>query len=326
MRKGLLVQYPGIDWSPRNRAALADFVRRHPGGGIVAVDWDGTCIHHDIAAIRFCHAVYEGFVDFSAEAVAELVPYPRLRAELARLARSHRRRDRLLRLGAAIGVFEAIHRQFGITASFPWTPSLYGGHTRRELAEFTRRILEHELHAPVGNYPAPVPPAEYWAETPLSPPTHYLVATGIRAYRPMLEMLAGLRASGFRVFVISAADEIALGMSMAAAGFVSDGMAGMCIAADADVLRHQVLEPMTVADGKIGALAAVAGDGAPPLLVAGDTGNDLALLNHASDMCLLVDHGKPWFGQLRSALRAGRQVLVQPQFITAPATYTGEHA
>lgn len=317
-------EYPCRDWTAENRKALDDFVQRHPGGGCIAVDMDGTCIHNDLGAARWYRAVREGFVDFADQDTRKLVPFPRLRDGLAQLARSQREADRLMLLGSAIGLFQSIHELHGIRVSFPWTPGTYRGHSRREFEEFTRRVVEAEFTDPIGFFEAPTLPAEFWDDTPLSPPQAFRVAVGIRPYRPMVDLLNGLRGRGFRIFVVSATEETAVRMCVDRIGLQADGIAAMRLKDDGGFLLPEVHRPALVEDGKIEALKNVSGDDRPVLLAAGDTSNDLCLLNHSCDLALLIDHGKPWFHELIRSVRPGLTILSQPRFIDSPAYYTGE--
>ena len=227
-------------------------------------------------------------------------------------------------VGSAIGLFQSIHEERGIKVSFPWTPSTYRGHTRDEFEDFTRRVIEAEFTEPIGFYEAPLLPAEYWRETVLTPPETFRVAVGIRPYGPMVDMLNGLRERGFRVFVVSATEETAVRMCVERIGLEVDGIAAMRLRDDGGRLLPEVRQPALVEEGKIEALRKVSDDDGPIVLAAGDTSNDLLLINHSSDLGILIDHGKPWFDELVEQVRAGVNVITQPRFIEVEAYYTGE--
>jgi len=312
-------------WTILNKAAAEKLLKTTSRGDIVAVDFDGTCIHNDIGAVRFYRAIMTGFVDFTKENILGEIPFPKIRDYMRDAAKKSTKEARLKLLGTATAVYMAMYETLGARKAFPWPPKLYQGKTISELAEFSRKVTEEELVCDVGYYAAPAAPKHLWDETGYIPKSSYLMATGIRPYSPIIELLNALADKGAGIFVISASEGTAVKACVDAVGLKTAGVIGQRLTVKDGILYPETIEPITVKEGKIDALRLISGTDKAPVMVAGDTMNDVALLNTATRLRILIDHHKPWFGKVLSNLTKTADTIVQPQFIEAPNIYMGEH-
>jgi soluble P-type ATPase len=312
-------------WIIPNKAAAEKLLKTTLRGDIVAVDFDGTCIHNDIGCVRFYRAIMTGFVDFTKESILGEIPFPKVRDYMRDVARKNSKDARLKLLGTATAVYMAMYETLGARKAFPWPPKLYQGKTISDLAEFSRKVTEDELACKIGYYAAPVAPKHLWDETGYIPKSSYLMATGIRPYSPIIELLNALADKSVGIFVISASEGTAVKACVDAVGLKTAGVIGQRLVVNNGILCPEVVEPITVKEGKIDALRLISGTDRAPVMVAGDTMNDVALLNTATRLRIVIDHHKPWFGKVLSNLTKTADTIVQPQFIEAPNIYMGEH-
>ncbi|HHN46580.1 MAG TPA: hypothetical protein ENN09_03985 [Planctomycetes bacterium] len=311
-------------WHPENRGILEKHLSATRRGDVVAVDWDGTCVHNDVGAARFYHAIIRGFIDFRRPEVIAQVPFTRIAQYIHSLAMRDTAAARLEILGTIVGVYFALYRKHGPQTAFPWPPRLYVGKTSCELEEFSRSVLAEEASIPFGCCEAPSAPRSLWEETGFSPAPAYLLAAGVRPYAPVIDLLNAFADRGAGVFVVSASEETAVRVSVETSGLKAAGIIGQRLVVDGGLIRPEVLRPLTVMDGKLAALALVSRSDALPSVAAGDTSNDVPLLNAASRLRILIDHGKAWFADVLSKLNGGAETVIQEQFASAPNVYMGE--
>lgn len=324
-------------WTAANRKAIERFLRTVKKGDIAATDWDGTCIHNDIGACTFYHAILTGLIDFTKPTMLQKVEEAlrrsaashakteeQLRDHVKALAEKGTREARLELLGTVTAVYMSVLEARGPFIAFPWLACFYEGMKQRLLEHFAEEVLRKELKAVVGAYTAPTGPAEIWKNMGWRPRPQYLFSTGIRFYAAAIEFLSALADRGVKVFVVSASEETSVAVAVRASGVKAAGIIGQRVQIRNGIFGGRELRPVTALEGKIEALRLASGSDTAPVVVLGDTTNDVPLLNTATDLRILIDHGKPWFANVVSAMKGRTETLIQSQFIDGPNVYMGE--
>ena len=95
----------------------------------------------------------------------------------------------------------------------------------------------------------------------------------------MLELVAGLKAEGIEVWIVSASNQWTIREAAAYAGFEPDRCLGIHTEVEDGVITDRVVHPMTCNQGKVDTIDEVIG--VRPLLSFGDSMGDFEMLQNA---------------------------------------------
>jgi phosphoglycolate phosphatase-like HAD superfamily hydrolase len=211
---------------------------------------------------------------------------------------------------------------------YAWLARLLGGHTPAEVAGFARAAFAENASAPVG--------------ATQSVGTHAGVTAWVRVYPAMRDLVGALQANGFDVWVISASPQHVTEVVANEVGVAPDHVVGI----------RNVVEP----DGRLGHHLEPCGDAAPDsvitfdqgkrcfinkvvfhkppaaqlgkadaaqrqVLAAGDSDTDVAFVQDATDLKLVIDRNRVAL-MCNAWSNAGGRWIVQPMFIEPLARRT----
>jgi phosphoserine phosphatase len=130
----------------------------------------------------------------------------------------------------------------------------------------------------------------------------------LRAFDTTAAVLQGLRARGHRVAVVSGSPRLLVEEALAALGLEVDLVVGVDATREADRIGDRLRPPVTWARGKVEALQL---QDVAPRLAFGDTHGDLALLESAAALAVLV-HPRPSL-HAHASLHPGRWAHFAPR-------------
>jgi phosphoglycolate phosphatase-like HAD superfamily hydrolase len=204
---------------------------------------------------------------------------------------------------------------------YAWLAKLLAGHTPAEVTRFTRQAFVEASQAPLG--------------ATLTLGTHARVSAYVRIYPTMRDLVGALRASGFDVWIVSASPQPVVEVVAAEVGIAADHVIGIRTALEADGRLGVALEPCGGApddsvipfdEGKrcfinrhvfhqpADAQLARADAAHRPVFAAGDSDTDVAFVQDATDLKLVIDRHTIHL-MCNAESNAGGRWLVQPMFI-----------
>lgn len=314
------------NWSERNHRELNKLLAGVRPGDVAVFDWDNTCAFNDIGEALLRRLAFG--LEFRAGAAAlaaslpdrvhgvgrvrlrgGAMPLPKIRdAVFSALDRLQRRpvaeedgrasEDCRIFASGLLALNRALEETPGIGCEFayPWVNFLLKGFSPGELDIVSARVVERELCAPLGRR-AVLDPFRRW---------RYDWLDGVRLYPEMADLAACWRGRGGRVVVSTASNRRLVERAAAGAGFPCDQVIGMELATRNGrfVARLAAGARPNLGAGKVANIRARLGRA--PVLVAGDSGNDLGMLTafRATRLRLVVARGDG--GPLRPLVRRAR--------------------
>jgi phosphoglycolate phosphatase-like HAD superfamily hydrolase len=205
--------------------------------------------------------------------------------------------------------------------SYAWLAKLLAGHTPAEVARFTREAFDEARQAPLGA-------------------TRTLGTRGgrsayVRIYPTMRDLVGALQTRGFDVWIVSASPQSVVEVVADDVGVAADHVIGIRTVPEADGRLGYGLEPCgdAPADSVIpfdqgkrcfinrvvfrqppGAQLARADAAHRPVFAAGDSDTDVAFVQDATDLKLVIDRHTIHL-MCNAESNAGGRWLVQPMFI-----------
>lgn len=304
---------------PEVRARLDEFIGcPHPTGAVATLDLDGTCEHRDTGEALLHAMAQTGQLDWEAILDSPEIwrPFDEYRAVTnPRQAIVNAMTDPTQRQRGAKAVITAYRdliAQAGKSAAYSWAAFLLAGKTVDEVRSLSRSVITAEIEQPLGTHAIEGYPGD---------PDPLFVAAGLRPYQPMRDFVRRLNAAGIACWIISATNrwtvEVYADMFLAIPAErvlgITPRIRGGRIQGEADPAF-----PVTVGVGKVAAIDRFICR--RPIFAAGDSTGDWEMLETATDLCLVIDHGDVEMGRRIAARRqAGeRRWVVQPRFIDPP--------
>ncbi|MFA5139802.1 MAG: haloacid dehalogenase-like hydrolase [Elusimicrobiota bacterium] len=301
---------PGA-WLPENRRRIEKLISEHgrEERPLAVFDWDNTVIRNDIGEALFYHAIREmrfkfGLGDAFWNVIPKEVGRDEIRAnheairhlplEQAKKTAEYRRYRKLFHLA-----YEGVKtRKDELGVDFGWLVQLMQGFTVGELEAFTDEVIAFESSRPLGEESISLGDDD---------PAPAKIRAGIRFYQEMKDLLASLMTAGWDVRIVSATVEWAVARIAARIGIPRENVHGV-LARIQDGRLTGELTQKTWDQGKADVI--LEKTGRRPLLAAGDSNFDLAMLRLSAGERLLIDIGKEPIGS--TARREGW--IVQPAF------------
>lgn len=274
---------------------------------LVVLDFDNTCIRHDIGEALLLEAAERLAFRFDAgfwDAIPADMGRADLQAAVARLAPDSRHEvppsaDFLRWRKGMLLVYEGIIERDGGPASAAWLVQVLAGMRPADVRDLARATLAKELARPIGE--------ELLATGP-DDPQPVVMATGIRYHAEMRELVAALQRHGFDVWVVSASNQWTVEVAAAGIGIPADHVIAIRTLRDADGrLTSGIEPPLTYGPGKVEGIRQFIGR--VPALAVGDAATDREMLAGA-DLALLIDKGD----EELAAFAREKGWLVQPRF------------
>lgn len=284
-------------WQPEVYKALVELIDTHgvkspdydPERPPLAIfDCDGTLIHHDVgeAMMRFMitrrklntdrgfwqhlvpdrlgrdalNAAYKAVAGRNDNEVHDTAAYRRYRAGM-------------------MGAYHTLLETEGHSAAYAFAVKMLRGQHERTVADLCEEVLEYELGRPLGQ-----------EDIPHGPPFSGLVVpTGIRVYIEMVELIGALENQGFQTWIITASNAYIVKALARRIGFPEERVLGVELQSQGGRYTDRIIEPSPVGEGKLEMFLDLVGRS--PVFVAGDSTNDLELLENCEGLCLVIDKG-----------------------------------
>lgn len=167
----------------------------------------------------------------------------------------------------------------GKAAAYAWAVRLHVGLREDEMAEMSHSCVLREWARPAGTHVFSTLRDE-----------RLVVETGIRPFAAIRQAMRYLDHSGFEVWIVSATNtwtvEVAASLLF---GISPDRVVGNRVTTRGDELTSELVEPALFRAGKVGAIERDIG--ARPAIVFGDSETDLDMLEWASNLAVVIDHG-----------------------------------
>ncbi len=284
-------------WLPQNHRALLDLIDRHgmhsegydPERPPLAIfDCDGTLIHHDVgeAMMRYMIARRKLNTDrgFWQHLVPDRLGRDALNAAYKAVAG---RADSEVRDTAAyrryragmLGAYHTLYETDGAEAAYAFAVKMLRGQHERTVADLVEEVLDYELDRPLSQEDiAPGPPF-----------AGMIVPTGIRVYHEMIELIGALEGQGFQTWIVTASNAYIVKALARRIGFPEERVLGVELQSQGGRYTDRIIEPSPVGEGKLEMFLDIVGRS--PVFVAGDSQNDVELMENCEDLCLVIDKG-----------------------------------
>jgi phosphoglycolate phosphatase-like HAD superfamily hydrolase len=338
-------------WLPENRARLEALLAARgvlsgaydPAHRPVATfDWDNTMMRNDIGDATMAWMLHhDGILQPPARdwSVTSAALTPAARAALNAACDAAGEPGRPLGTHANVACTDAVYAIYddgktpaGAPAwnhavtlttneAYAWLARLLAGHTPAEVAAFTHDAYVEASHAPVG------------ATQTIG--SHAGVTAYVRIYPTMHDLVSTLQGSGFDVWIVSASPQHVSEVVAHEVGIDEDHVIGIRTVAGTDGRLGYSLEPcgdappgsvITYNQGKrcfinrvifhqpLGAQLPKADAAHRQAFAAGDSDTDVAFVQDATDLKLVIDRNKVQL-MCNAHSNAGGRWLVQPMFI-----------
>lgn len=309
-----------LPFTPEVQSYLDDYLsRRHHHGSVATFDLDGTCEHRDTGeavlytmartgqfhweAILDSPEIWRPFDEYQAvlnprQAIVDAMTDPSCQPRCAK---------------AIIAAYWELLTHAGKSAAYSWAAYLFAGKTVDEVRSISRATITAETERTLG-----VTAIEGYRGDP-----HPLsIPVGLRPYEPMRNLVRRLHAARIECWIVSATNrwtvevyaDMFLGIPAGRILGITPRIRGGHIQGESDPAV-----PITVGAGKAAAIDRFIGR--RPIFAAGDSIGDWEMLEAASDLCLVIDHGD---AEMRRRIAARKQAeertwIIQPRFIDPPA-------
>ena len=203
---------------------------------------------------------------------------------------------------------------------YAWLARLQGGHTPAEIVAMTRAVYAEASRAPVGSTQ--------------TVGVHTGVSAWVRIYPQMRDLVGALQSNGFDVWIVSASPQHVSEVVAAEVGIAADHVVGVRNVIEPDGRLGYHLEPcgdapadsvMTFDQGKrcfinkvifhqpVAAQLPRADAAHRPTFSAGDSDTDVAFVQDATDLKLVIDRNRVAL-MCNAYSNAGSRWIVQPMF------------
>jgi phosphoglycolate phosphatase-like HAD superfamily hydrolase len=337
-------------WLPENRARLDALLRSRgatsPGYDpahrpVATFDWDNTLMRNDIGDATMAWMLRNDAIlqppgrdwGVTSDALTDAARAALRACDAAgEPGRPLATRETPACADAIHLIYDSGHTPLGATAwtrtitlttnePYAWLARLLGGHTPGEVARFTRAAFEENANAPVGATQAVG--------------THAGVIAWVRVYPEMRDLVGALQANGFDVWVISASPQHVTEVVANEVGIAPDHVVGIRNVVEADGRLGYHLEScgdaapdsvITFDQGKRCFINKVVFHAAPAAqlakadvahrqaFAAGDSDTDVAFVQDATDLKLVIDRNRVAL-MCNAWSNAGGRWIVQPMFI-----------
>jgi phosphoserine phosphatase len=335
MGYGCAMKLKRRNWSERNFKALNEFLAGVRPGEIAVFDWDNTCAFNDVGEALLRRLTFDLAYAVDAKTLAATIPdtirgigsvlvqdrpfplkkmktavfgaYDRLRTRAASGAGNGVDEDYRIFTSGLLALNRALEETPGIGCEFayPWVNTLLQGLPLAEFARLAETAIREELHAPLRRR-ALLDPKRRW---------RYDWSGGIRLYPEMKDLAACWQQRGGEVVVSSASNRQLVEKAIAMTGFPCQQVIGMELAIAGDRFGPSLAESHrpNLGRGKVANLLRLLAS--EPVLVAGDSDNDTAMLTSFPDTRLRLIVNRRQGGKiarlLRLAARGERGFLAQ---------------
>lgn len=296
-------------WTPDVAQALERLLVAPPVAEPLAIfDMDGTCLHHDAGEAVF-HALVDAcgfaFDDTLFAHIGASYGADTIRAAwhaLQSVAPDDRSQHPMFARYRAnmLWAYYGRVQQEGVRVAYPWLVQLLAGLAEAALGVAVRDMLRAELQRPLGREAV----ASAADRIALS------VAHGVRPYPAVQSLMHALWDAHWEIWIVSASNRWTVEACIDLFQWPVHGAIGMAVAVERGVLTSRLVEPAPVAEGKVAAIAHHIGR--MPALVLGDSANDYAMMQLATHVSVLIDHGHAD----RRAHACAHGWLVQPAWKT----------
>jgi phosphoserine phosphatase len=278
-------------WSPPVAKQLSSWLeeRSKQKKGVLAVfDFDNTCVHHDIGEALFHHLVSEMKLCPSKnffERVGKKYHAQELQKiyqTLKNLPAANRKKNPQYAIYRKF-MLEAYYKrikQEGAQITYLWVVSIMSGMTEEAVYAACDATISTEFEKPLQEETVVVGPND---SEPL------IIKEGVRLYPEILELMTSLKKNGGEVWVVSASNRWIIERVIKMKNLPVDNFIGMEVHVKGGELTNNFIKPTPAGTGKWEAIQKRIGR--TPNLVAGDSPSDYEMLEHATDIALLIDHG-----------------------------------
>ena len=288
-----------LNWNQMNYDTLINLLAEVRPGDLAVFDWDNTCIFGDIGEALLRRLTFELAFAIDTRAMAATIPdtindidhilikgmpyplkkmknavfaaYEQLQHEAPAKGREGVDESYRVFTSGLLALNRALEETPGIGCEFayPWVNLLLQGLSLAEFDRLAKAVIEEELISPLSRHAVSDPQGRW----------HYEWSNGVRPYPEMKDLAAAWQDRGGAVVVSTASNRQLVEKMIAMTGFPCRHVIGMGLAIAGDRFGH-VLEPglrPNLGAGKVANIRALLED--EPVLVAGDSDNDYAMLS-----------------------------------------------
>ena len=323
-------------WTEGNYAALRRFLAEVRAPALAVFDWDNTCICGDVGETFFRQQVFSLAFRLDAPALETLLPervngcdavtlaggsfsLAELKADILESFRSLERAGLALERCGSLAAYrrfvfdmlllnEGLERTPGIGPEFAyvWQARLLAGFAAEELSTLAEDLTWQELHRPLADHTL--------SDDRRGISLHW--RDGLRPYPEMGNLAAAVEERGGRVAVVTASQPLIVAAMVEALDFPLDALIGMELRSEDGRLTAELDSRYAVNFGEGKVANILAAFGIEPLLVAGDSNSDAAMLSRfpATRVRLIIDRGLS--GEIETLVQKARAgecgYLLQP--------------
>ena len=299
-------------FTPENEEKIDRFLRSGAArGALSTLDMDGTCLANDLGEALLYHMARSSAFDAATLGQSESLWEPLRRTPALAPTLGELERSLAPRPGPpadqrfVIQAYWEIARRIDKRTAEWWAALLLAGRTEEEVRDLARATLDEELERELGAEPALPGRAD-----------SVQIATGLRPYRPMAELIQRLSDQGMECWLVSASPRWAV--EVFAARFL-DLPATRIVAASPAVedgriqARPDPGRPFPYGPGKVEAIQALIGRA--PALAAGNSMSDWDMLRLATGLSLAIDADEALARRVQEASRVEpERWILQPRF------------
>ncbi len=312
-----------MSFRPEVKERIREVVARSADRSVAVFDFDNTCIRGDIGELFGCWLVDQMAYRYDLDAFWELIDpldgRDEIRGIVHELQATEGSRDEALyqRYRAEMNaIYPRKLAREGKAAAYAWAVRLLVGLREGELDAMSRRCVRREWSRPLG---------EEVLETERG--ERMTIELGIAPFRAIRETMEVLREAGWEVWVVSATNVWTVRAAASLLfGVDPDRVIGNQVTVENGTLTDQLVPPALFREGKVGVIERDIG--VRPRIVFGDSETDLSMLEWASDLAVVIDHGDEIAGE--AAARLGWAVqprdeleTVSPDVEVVPADQEG---
>lgn len=285
-------------WQPEVYTALLALIERHGIGSegydperppLAIFDCDGTLIHHDVGEAMMRYMITRRRLNTDRGFWQNLVPDKLGRDALNAAYKAVAGRNdnevhdtaayRRYRAGMMGAYQTLLETEESHDVAYSFAVRMLRGQHERTVADLVEEVLEYELGRPLSQ-----------EDIPHGPPFAGLVVpTGIRVYIEMVELIGALENSGFQTWIVTASNAYVVKALARRIGFPEERVLGVELQTQGGRYTDRIIEPSPVGEGKLEMFLDLVGRS--PVLVAGDSMNDLELMENCEDTNLVIDRG-----------------------------------
>lgn len=284
-------------WRPEVHRALLAMIDRHGQHSagydaekppLAVFDCDNTLIHHDVGEAMMRYMITRRKLNTDRGFWQHLVPERLGRDALnAAYKAVAGRADSEVRDTAAyrryragmLGVYHTLLETEGHDAAYSFAVKMLRGQHERTVADLCEEVLDYELDRPLAQEDVPPGP----------PFAGMVIPSGIRVYHEMVELIGALESQGFQTWIVSASNAYIVKALARRIGFPEERVLGVELQSQGGRYTDRIIEPSPVGEGKLEMFLDLVGRS--PVLVAGDSRNDVELFENCDDTCLFIDKG-----------------------------------